>query len=96
MFYKYEDTEEIVPAYAFTVHKSQGSEYEKVAIILENQPKLNTNNLLYTAITRAKKDVKVFVADESALNSAILNSPSNSDIININNVFEHVQKQKVS
>ncbi|GIO25347.1 ATP-dependent RecD-like DNA helicase [Oceanobacillus sp. J11TS1] len=96
VFYKYEDTEEIVPAYAFTVHKSQGSEYEKVAIVLENQPKLNTNNLLYTAITRAKKDAKVFVSDESVLRSAIINSPSNMDMVNINNVVEYVQKQKVS
>lgn len=96
VFYKYEDTEEIVPAYAFTVHKSQGSEYDKVAIILENQPKLNTNNLLYTAITRAKKDVKVFVPNETVITGTISNSPLNTDMININHILEHLQQEKVS
>lgn len=93
VFYKYEDTEEIVPAYAFTVHKSQGSEYDKVAIILENQPKLNTNNLLYTAITRAKKEVKVFVPNEAVITGTISNSPLNTDMININNIVQHLQQE---
>lgn len=86
VFYKYEDTEEIVPAYAFTVHKSQGSEYEKVAIILEDQLQLNTNNLLYTAITRAKKDFKIFVPNESTLRNAIQTFPSPDNLVSINNV----------
>lgn len=87
VFYKYEDTEEIVPAYAFTVHKSQGSEYEKVVLILEDKPLLNTNNLLYTGITRAKKDFKVFVPSESMLKNTIVTLPSSSNMCSINNVL---------
>ncbi len=45
-------------AYAITVHKSQGSEYEHVAIILPDQMSpIFTRNALYTALTRAKKSV---------------------------------------
>ena len=41
------------PAFAMTIHKSQGSEYNKLMIVLGNKPsKLLTRELLYTAITR--------------------------------------------
>ena len=47
---------EIEPAYAITVHKSQGSEFDCVIMPLLNIPPLLTyRNLLYTAVTRAKK-----------------------------------------
>lgn len=47
---------ELELAYAVTVHKSQGSEYEAVVLVLaERNPKLYYRNLLYTAVTRAKK-----------------------------------------
>ena len=47
---------ELELAYAITVHKSQGSEYPAVIIPLLPGPKLLYNrNLLYTAVTRAKK-----------------------------------------
>lgn len=90
VFYKYEDTEEIVPAYAFTVHKSQGSEYENVAVFVDNQPKLNTNNLLYTGITRAKKNIKVYVPDEMVLSTMIKRVPEPVSNITLNNVFDLV------
>ena len=49
-------TDELELAYAITVHKSQGSEYPAVIIPLLPGPKLLYNrNLLYTAVTRAKK-----------------------------------------
>jgi exodeoxyribonuclease V alpha subunit len=48
-------------AYAITVHKSQGSEYSRVAIVLpENAQKLLENRLVYTALTRAKTQVILF------------------------------------
>lgn len=54
--YPFEMTEELELAYAITVHKSQGSEYPAVIIPLLPGPKLLYNrNLLYTAVTRAKK-----------------------------------------
>jgi len=90
VFYKYEDTEEIVPAYAFTVHKSQGSEYENVAVFVDSQPKLNTNNLLYTGITRAKKNIKVYVPDEMVLSTMINRVPEPVSNITLNNVFDLV------
>ncbi|MGD6840714.1 ATP-dependent DNA helicase [Bacillus thuringiensis] len=90
VFYKYEDTEEIVPAYAFTVHKSQGSEYENVAVFVDSQPKLNTNNLLYTGITRAKKNIKVYVPDEMVLTNMIHTVPEPVSNVTLNNVFDVV------
>ena len=48
--------EELTPAYAVTIHKSQGSEYKVVVIpIFGGPPQLMTRNLLYTAVTRAKE-----------------------------------------
>ena len=51
-----EDLSQLELAYAITVHKSQGSEYPCVIIPLSEVPsKLMYRNLLYTAVTRAKK-----------------------------------------
>jgi exodeoxyribonuclease V alpha subunit len=51
-----EEIGQLEPAYAITVHKSQGSEFDCVIIPLFNLPtKLKYRNLLYTAVTRAKK-----------------------------------------
>lgn len=64
------DLEHLVLAYAMTVHKAQGSEYNTVitTISFENGPML-VRNLMYTAFTRAKENV-VFIGDEDALLSA--------------------------
>lgn len=64
------DLEHLVLAYAMTVHKAQGSEYNTVitTISFENGPML-MRNLMYTAFTRAKENV-VFIGDEDALLSA--------------------------
>jgi len=58
-------------AYAMTVHKSQGSEFERVLIVLPDRdvPML-TRELLYTAITRARTGVEIW-ADEAVLSAAI-------------------------
>ena len=57
-------TEELELAYAITVHKSQGSEYPAVIIPLLQGPKLLYNrNLLYTAVTRAKKCLTIVGSD---------------------------------
>lgn len=49
------------PAWAFTIHKSQGSEFQRCTIFLppDTQSALLTHNLLYTAITRAKTHVRL-------------------------------------
>jgi exodeoxyribonuclease V alpha subunit len=59
------------PAFALTVHKSQGSEWEKVAIDLPAESELLDRNLLYTAISRSSGTLDLYVDDEKAL-SAIL------------------------
>ena len=62
--YSFEMTEELELAYAITVHKSQGSEYPAVIIPLLAGPKLlYTRNLLYTAVTRAKKCLTIVGSD---------------------------------
>ena len=54
--YQSEDLEELEHAYAITIHKAQGSEFDVVILpIYQIAPMLQTRNLLYTAITRAKK-----------------------------------------
>ncbi len=62
--YSFDMTEELELAYAITVHKSQGSEYPAVIIPLLAGPKLlYTRNLLYTAVTRAKKCLTIVGSD---------------------------------
>lgn len=49
------------PAYALTVHKSQGSEFDDLLLVLPaGESKVMTRELLYTAITRARSTVKIF------------------------------------
>lgn len=56
--YGYKQLEELELAYAITIHKSQGSEYPAVIIPVHSGPKmLMTRNLIYTAVTRARKCV---------------------------------------
>ena len=62
--YGFDMTEELELAYAITVHKSQGSEYPAVIIPLLPGPRLLYNrNLLYTAVTRAKKCLTIIGSD---------------------------------
>lgn len=57
-------------AYAMTVHKAQGSEFRRVLLILpEQDAKVLTRELLYTAVTRAKESVEIW-APESVLETA--------------------------
>lgn len=54
--YEFSELDELVHAYACSIHKSQGSEYPAVIILMTTQHfKLLQRNLLYTAITRGKK-----------------------------------------
>lgn len=60
-----DDLENLVPAYAFTIHKSQGSEFKCCIIIIDKQHlSLLKRNLVYTALTRAKTKC-YFVGDVS-------------------------------
>jgi len=65
------ELDELVLAYACSIHKSQGSEYPAVIVLMHTQHyKLLQRNLLYTAITRGKKLVLV-VGSSRAVNIAI-------------------------
>ena len=66
--------DEVVLAYAVSVHKSQGSEYRAVVIPLTTQHYMMLQrNLLYTAITRARELV-VLVGTKKALSIAVRNA----------------------
>ena len=71
--YDYSILDEIEPAFAVTIHKSQGSEFPVVVMpVFPGPPVLMTRNLLYTAVTRAKKMV-VLVGDEDSLQEMVDN-----------------------
>jgi exodeoxyribonuclease V alpha subunit len=68
-----EDLDDVMPAYAFTIHKAQGSEYPAVVIALHHQHHIMLQrNLLYTAITRGQRLV-VLVGSKRALARAVQN-----------------------
>ena len=87
-FYEYE-LHHLQPAYAMTVHKSQGSEYDHLALILPalsldhgkdgtQSPRLRelmNREMLYTALTRAKKSVLI-LGEQEVLESAALHKVS--------------------
>lgn len=64
--YAFKQLEELELAYAITIHKSQGSEYPAVVIPLLTGPRMLMNrNLLYTAVTRARKCVTIVGSTET-------------------------------
>ena len=72
--YEFDELDELVPAYAISVHKSQGNEYPCVVLPLLTQHfVLLQRNLLYTGITRGKKLV-ILVGSKKALAIAIHNN----------------------
>jgi exodeoxyribonuclease V alpha subunit len=72
--YDYSDLDEVVLAYAVSVHKSQGSEYPVVILpVVTQHYMLLQRNLIYTGITRAKKLV-IMIGTKRALAIAIRNN----------------------
>jgi len=72
--YAFGQTDTLELAYAISIHKSQGSEFEKVLIALSGgPPMLYTRNLLYTAVTRAKKKIWI-VGKPQALMQMVRNN----------------------
>ena len=71
--YDYSDMDEMELAYAITIHKSQGSEYPAVIIPILGGPRmLLSRNLLYTAVTRARKCVTL-VGSSATIHQMIRN-----------------------
>ncbi len=74
VLYSYEELDEITPAYAISVHKSQGSEYPAVVLpLLVQHYMLLQRNLVYTGVTRGKRLV-VIVGSPRALGMAVKNN----------------------
>ena len=74
VIYSFKQLDELVLAYATTIHKSQGSEFPVVIVpVFWGPPILLTRNLLYTAITRAK-EIVVLVGDKKCLGYMIGNN----------------------
>lgn len=72
--YTFDMTDQLELAYAITVHKSQGSEFEAVIIpLIGGFDKLYYRNLLYTAVTRAKK-LLIIIGDESIVKKMVMNN----------------------
>ena len=76
-------------AYACTVHKSQGNEFEAVVMPMSNfPPQLMYRNLLYTAVTRAKK-MLILVGDNNSLKRMVEN---NRRILRFSGLKEFLQR----
>ncbi len=93
-----EDIGQLELAYAITVHKSQGSEYDYVILpLLDTPSKLMYRNLLYTAITRAKK-MLIIVGDKQVWDIMANNDKKTlrytllSQFIKENNLYENFAK----
>lgn len=74
--YNFDEVDQLEHAYAVTIHKSQGSEFDYVILpLFTGYPKLFTRNLLYTAMTRAKK-MLIIVGNKKILNYMVDNIDS--------------------
>jgi exodeoxyribonuclease V alpha subunit len=63
------EIKDLVPSYIITTHKSQGSEYDNIIVLLNNSILLN-RNILYTALSRAKKKI-ILMSEPYVLTKAI-------------------------
>ncbi len=71
--YNFKEVDELEHAYAVTVHKAQGSEYPAVVLPLLDGPRMLMNrNILYTAVTRARKCICI-VGDDRVFNEMVAN-----------------------
>ena len=76
VWYQFSELEQLELAYSITIHKSQGSEFDVVIIVLpQTAPMLLTRNLLYTAITRAKK-LLIIIGGKNTVEFMIQNADS--------------------
>ena len=87
--YEFNSVNQIEHCYAITVHKSQGSEFDYCVIpVLSGPPMLMTRNILYTAITRAKKMV-VLIGNGTCIETMVSN---NKEQIRYTHLKEHIKQ----
>lgn len=83
--YSLDNLNQLEPAYAVTIHKSQGSEFSAVVIPVTDVPqKLCYRNLLYTGVTRAKS-LCILVGQNKIINTMVNNARQNKRFTCINN-----------
>ena len=76
--YEFSDVDQLELAYAVTVHKSQGSEFDIVLLVLSDLPPLlQYRNLLYTAVSRAK-EVLIIIGNEQIIYNMVDNNKHTS------------------
>lgn len=81
--YKKEDIKDLDLSYAITIHKSQGSEFDCVVIpMMPTSFMLLNRNLLYTAITRAKKLV-ILIGEKRILKQMVKNNKTSQRLTNL-------------
>ena len=90
--YSFKLLDELELAYAVTIHKSQGSEYPAVVIPLLSGPRMLLNrNLLYTAVTRAKKCVTI-VGNDDTFNMMVHN---NSELARYSGLKDRLKEESI-
>jgi hypothetical protein len=87
------DTFYIVPAYAMTIHKSQGSEFKEGIVFIENVKGilLCNKNIIYTGCSRFKNNFKLYFLDEKSKHKCYTHS---SDELN-NDLFEYSKPKEL-
>lgn len=92
--YTFDGMEQLELAYAVTVHKSQGSEFQVVILpLLGGFPKLYYRNLLYTAVTRAKK-LLIFIGTQKVICDMVDNNRRANRYTCLKDMMEKQEKQE--
>lgn len=82
-------------AYALTVHKAQGSEFETVFVVVPRHCRLLSREMLYTALTRSRKHMVLLVEGDDASALFDLSRPERSETARRNtNVFDGVVRER--
>ena len=83
--------ENVVLAYAITVHKSQGSQWERVIMPIMPGIRLLERSMLYTALTRSIKQVTL-VGEQSVARNAIVTLAADSRVVNLDKLVKQILK----
>ena len=83
--------ENVVLAYAITVHKSQGSQWERVIMPIMPGIRLLERSMLYTALTRSIKQVTL-VGEQSVAKNAIVTLAADSRVVNLDKLVKQSLK----
>ena len=91
--YSFEMANELDLAYAVTIHKSQGNEFDAVIIpLMGSHSKLHFRNLLYTGITRAKK-ILIIAGEENTVRKMVQNNRKTLRYTNLTNMLKENEQK---